>query len=155
MMKKELPIISLIYLLITAHTIVLYAWISTFMDWQSKALQDNLQISIGNVEFFRNKLNGIDEKGINITIVNMGNNAVKIIGVYIYGDVYRQTFFGNIKYIPPWILSLKQNLVEDIPAHSTKTITILKEWEPNTLHQFRIITDSGYTIEFIKASPKI
>ncbi|MEM3755115.1 MAG: hypothetical protein QXE19_05465, partial [Candidatus Bathyarchaeia archaeon] len=66
-MKKDFPIVSLIYLLITVHTIVLYAWISAFIDWQSKALQDSLQIFVENVEFFKNKANGMHEEGINIT----------------------------------------------------------------------------------------
>ncbi|MEM3521632.1 MAG: hypothetical protein QXD78_01090 [Candidatus Bathyarchaeia archaeon] len=154
-MKKDFPIVSLIYLLITVHTIVLYAWISAFIDWQSKALQDSLQIFVENVEFFKNKANGMHEEGINITIINMGNNTAKIVGVYIYDNVYRQTFFGSLKYIPPWILSLQQNVVINIPAHNTKTITITREWKPDTLYQFRIIADNGYTIDFIKASPKI
>lgn len=85
----------------------------------------------------------------------MGDNVVKIVGVYVYGNVYRQTFLGNLKYIPPWILSIRKNVVVNIPAHSVKTITILKDWKPNTLHQFRIIMDTGYTIEFIMASPNM
>ncbi|MEM2896277.1 MAG: hypothetical protein QXG01_01680 [Candidatus Bathyarchaeia archaeon] len=125
------------------------------MKWQSEALHDTLQIFVGNVEFFRsNKMDSVYRGGINITVINMGNSIVKIVGVYVYGDVYRQTFVGNLTYILPWILSLKQNIVINIPAHGTKTITIFKEWKPNTAHQFRIITDSGYTIEFIKVSPK-